>query len=84
MQASMQLNELVQAFAAEDDKFEAGNNAAGTRARKALMEIKKLADARRKEIQEKRTAKHPPSDPPARWRRFAPSPDRSWKYSATG
>ncbi len=43
--------EMVQQFQMEDEKFEGGNNAAGTRARKCLMEIKKLCDARRKEIQ---------------------------------
>ncbi|MEJ0009249.1 MAG: histone H1 [Alphaproteobacteria bacterium] len=42
---------LVEEFKAEDAKFEGGNKAAGTRARKALMELKKAADARRKEIQ---------------------------------
>lgn len=52
--ASEQLMNLVSQFQVEDDKFEGGNNAAGTRARKALMEIKKYADARRKEIQEKK------------------------------
>jgi hypothetical protein len=52
--ASEQLMNLVAQFQVEDDKFEGGNNAAGTRARKALMEIKKYADARRKEIQEKK------------------------------
>ncbi len=46
-----QIAQLVQQFQEEDAKFESGNNAAGTRARKALMELKKLADARRKEIQ---------------------------------
>ena len=38
---------------AEDAKFmEKGNKAAGTRARKALLEIAKLAKARRAEISE--------------------------------
>jgi len=38
---------------AEDAKFmEKGNKAAGTRARKALLEITKLAKARRAEISE--------------------------------
>lgn len=46
-----QIAQLVQQFQEEDAKFEAGNKAAGTRARKALMEIKKACDARRKEIQ---------------------------------
>lgn len=54
--AAAQLAELVQQFQLEDAKFEGGNNAAGTRARGALMEIKKLCDARRKEIQEKKNA----------------------------
>lgn len=48
--------ELVAQFQMEDEKFEAGNASAGTRARKALMEIKKACDARRKEIQEKKNA----------------------------
>jgi hypothetical protein len=43
--------QLVEEFKMEDAKFEGGNKAAGTRARKALMEIKKAADQRRKEIQ---------------------------------
>jgi hypothetical protein len=46
-----QIAELVQVFQQEDAKFESGNKAAGTRARKALMGLKKLCDARRKEIQ---------------------------------
>jgi hypothetical protein len=53
---SSQIAELVQAFQMEDEKFEGGNAAAGTRARKALMELKKACDARRKEIQEKKNA----------------------------
>jgi hypothetical protein len=53
-QASDKLMSLVQEFQMEDEKFEGGNNAAGTRARKALMEIKRFSDARRKEIQEKK------------------------------
>lgn len=43
--------EAFEAFQAEDAKFESGNKSAGTRARKALMDIKKLCDERRKEIQ---------------------------------
>lgn len=52
--AADKLQALVEAFRLEDDKFEGGNNAAGTRARKALMEIKRFADDRRKQIQEKK------------------------------
>ena len=44
---------LVEEYSSENDKFsEKGNKAAGTRARKALMEITKLCRDRRKEIQE--------------------------------
>jgi hypothetical protein len=46
-----EIAELVRVFQEEDAKFESGNMAAGTRARKALMGIKKLCDSRRKEIQ---------------------------------
>lgn len=49
-----QIAELITQFQEEDAKFEGGNNAAGTRARKALMDIKKLCDTRRKEIQAKK------------------------------
>ncbi|MDX2074622.1 MAG: histone H1 [Alphaproteobacteria bacterium] len=53
---SAKIAELVETFQMEDAKFEGGNASAGTRARAALMEIKKLADARRKEIQAKKNA----------------------------
>lgn len=53
---SAKIAELVEVFQMEDTKFEGGNASAGTRARAALMEIKKLADARRKEIQAKKNA----------------------------
>ena len=53
---SNQIAELVRVFLEEDAKFEGGNKAAGTRARKALMEIKKACDARRKEIQASKNA----------------------------
>ncbi len=47
---SDQITDAVTQWKAEDDKFTAGNNAAGTRARKALAEISKLIKARRNEI----------------------------------
>jgi hypothetical protein len=47
---SDQITDAVTQWKAEDDKFAAGNNAAGTRARKALAEISKLIKARRNEI----------------------------------
>ena len=44
---------LVEQYIQDNDKFsDKGNKAAGTRARKALMEITKLCKERRKEIQE--------------------------------
>jgi hypothetical protein len=44
------------AAAGEDDynKFMHGNNAAGTRVRKSLMEIKRYTDQMRKEIQDEK------------------------------
>lgn len=45
-----QLKATLEAFLAEDQKFENGNNAAGTRARKALADLGKLVKARRNEI----------------------------------
>lgn len=51
---SAKIADLITEFQTEDAKFEGGNASAGTRARKALMEIKKACDARRKEIQAKK------------------------------
>jgi len=51
---------IADAFATwqnEDAKFEKGNSAAGTRARKALQELTKLAKSRRAEISEVKTAR---------------------------
>lgn len=53
---SAELAQLVEEYNANNDKFEGGNAAAGTRARKALMDIKKFCDTRRKEIQESKNA----------------------------
>ena len=44
---------LFEQYVSENEKFaDKGNKAAGTRARKALMDIIKLCKDRRKEIQE--------------------------------
>lgn len=49
----LKLRSLFDEYATENEKFVAsGNKAAGTRARKALMEISKLCKTRRAEIQE--------------------------------
>ena len=45
------------AYVAESEKFEAGNNAAGARARKALQELGKAVKARRAEITETKNAR---------------------------
>jgi len=47
------LNE-VETLKAEYEKFERGNKAAGTRSRKALQNIKKIAQDIRNEIQAKK------------------------------
>jgi hypothetical protein len=52
-----QIQDAVEAWKSEDAKFEGGNNAAGTRARKALAEISKLVKARRNEITETKNAR---------------------------
>lgn len=51
------LLDAFDAWKVEDEKFVAGNNAAGTRARKALQEIARLVKARRAEISDVRTAR---------------------------
>ncbi len=50
------LQELVDQYKTDEEKFLAGNNSAGTRARGTLMAIKKLCDSTRKEIQESKNA----------------------------
>ncbi len=50
MTTQEQLKEAMDTYTMEDAKFEAGNASAGTRARKALMDINKLTKQRRNEI----------------------------------
>ena len=57
METVNQLKEQYEAFLKENDKFVAGNSAAGTRARKALAEMSKLIKARRNEITEEKNAR---------------------------
>jgi hypothetical protein len=57
MSVSQELLSAVEAWKVEDEKFTAGNNAAGTRARKALQEVSKLVKTRRGEITEEKTAR---------------------------
>ena len=52
-----QLKAAFDDFLAEDAKFAAGNNAAGTRARKALQEMGKAVKARRNAITDGKNAR---------------------------
>ena len=52
-----QLKEHFEAFLSENEKFEKGNGAAGTRARKALQEVAKLVKARRGEITDEKNVR---------------------------
>lgn len=57
MEIYNQLRELVESVEVDATKFyEKGNSAAGTRIRKAMQEIKQLAQALRVDIQEKKNA----------------------------
>ena len=56
-QTSQELLTAIEAWKVEDEKFTAGNNAAGTRARKALQEVAKLVKTRRGEITEEKNAR---------------------------
>jgi hypothetical protein len=56
MQKFEELKAIVESMEADHAKFEKGNDSAGARLRKALMEIKNLAHDLRAEIQEKRNA----------------------------
>ena len=51
------LQTLFDAYLAENEKFERGNSAAGTRARKALGELAKMIKQRRNEITETKNAR---------------------------
>jgi len=52
-----QLKTAMESFLSENEKFDNGNGAAGTRARKALQEMANLVKARRKEISEEKNAR---------------------------
>ena len=57
MSAHASIATALDAYEAEHQKFEAGNSAAGTRARKALAELSKAIKARRNEITETKVAR---------------------------
>jgi hypothetical protein len=62
MSVSQELLSAIEAWKVEDEKFTAGNNAAGTRARKALQEVGKLVKTRRGEITEEKNARKETKD----------------------
>ena len=51
------IEQTLEQWRAEDAKFASGNNAAGTRARKALAELSKAVKARRNEITAEKNAR---------------------------
>jgi hypothetical protein len=57
MNSQQELQAAFEAYMAENAKFEGGNSAAGTRARKALAEIGKAVKVRRNEITETKNAR---------------------------
>ena len=57
MSAHQDIETQLAAYQAESAKFEAGNSAAGTRARKALGELAKAVKARRNEITAEKAAR---------------------------
>ena len=57
MNAHNDIKTQLAAYEAEHEKFEKGNAAAGTRARKALGELSKAVKARRNEITAEKLAR---------------------------
>lgn len=57
MSTKQTILDAVKAWEAEDAKFESGNSAAGTRARKALAEAAKAIKLRRNEITAEKNAR---------------------------
>lgn len=57
LNTTKQLQQLFNDFLSEDTKFNSGNGAAGTRARKALQEMTKLIKQRRTEITEEKNTR---------------------------
>ena len=51
------MQELVTLLITEADKFDQGNNAAGTRVRKGMMDIKRMAQEVREEVSAVKSAK---------------------------
>lgn len=62
MTTTSKIQAQIDEFLKEDEKFSAGNSAAGTRARKALAELSKLVKLRRTEITEEKNARKAAKD----------------------
>lgn len=52
-----EMQDLITMLKVEADKFDAGNNAAGTRVRKGMMDIKRMAQEVREEVSAVKSAK---------------------------
>jgi hypothetical protein len=57
MNTQQDLLAAYEAYMSENEKFEKGNSAAGTRARKALADVGKAVKARRNEITAEKNAR---------------------------
>jgi len=57
MSTQQELQAAFDAYMTENAKFESGNSAAGTRARKALAEMSKAVKTRRNEITAEKNAR---------------------------
>jgi hypothetical protein len=57
MNSTNDIKTNLEAYLAENEKFEKGNSAAGTRARKALGELAKAVKSRRNEITAEKNAR---------------------------
>jgi hypothetical protein len=57
MSAHINIRDRFEDYLKENEKFEKGNSAAGTRARKALAEMSKEIKARRNEITEEKNSR---------------------------
>lgn len=62
MSAHVEIKKQMEAYLEEHEKFEKGNAAAGTRARKALGELAKATKARRQEITVEKAARKEAKD----------------------
>jgi len=77
MQSFESLVQLLEDTRKDVEKTDRGNKAAGTRVRKAMQEVKKLAQEVRNEVLEMREPKQPESPPPPSPPSTPPTPPSS-------